>query len=164
MQNHLNAFSEHAIKYTIHRNRSQSLNKSFAMIVCRSTRIYRWEEIYREGSDGYWEKKPFSLTTFLHVPCHGISWQNPKSIVLPNWVLITMDCDGMIPYSMVKRLITMAVIGTEEDDDNKAPVYVKGVKNANGWWIYSIATIWSLRPWMLIIDSLNNLDVTKRNI
>ena len=33
----------------------------------------------------------------------------------------------MIPYSMIKRLIT-AVIGAEENDDNKAVVYVKGRK------------------------------------
>jgi len=33
--------------------------------------------------------------------------------------------DEMIPYSMAKRLITMAVIGAEENDDNKALVYVK---------------------------------------
>ena len=34
----------------------------------------------------------------------------------------------MIPYRMVKHLITMAVIGVEENDDNKALVYVKGFK------------------------------------
>ena len=40
----------------------------------------------------------------------------------------------------VKRLITMAVIGVEENDDYKAPVYVIDLKNANDWLIYSIAT------------------------
>ena len=30
------------------------------------------------------------------------------------------------PYSMAKRLITMTVIGAEENDDNKVFVYVKG--------------------------------------
>ncbi|KYN29138.1 hypothetical protein ALC57_01427 [Trachymyrmex cornetzi] len=29
----------------------------------------------------------------------------------------------MIPYSEAKRLITMAVIGVEENDDNKALIY-----------------------------------------
>jgi len=33
----------------------------------------------------------------------------------------------MIPYSMVKRLITMVVIDIEEND-NKALIYVKGFK------------------------------------
>jgi len=31
-----------------------------------------------------------------------------------------------ISYSMMERLITMAVIGMEENDDNKDLVYVKG--------------------------------------
>ena len=48
-----------------------------------------------------WEKEPFSLITFLRVPCHEISWQNQKSIALPGLVLITMEWeDGMIPYSI----------------------------------------------------------------
>ena len=34
----------------------------------------------------------------------------------------------------------MAVIGVEENDDNKTVVYVKGFKNVNSWLIYSIAT------------------------
>jgi len=33
--------------------------------------------------------------------------------------------DGIIPYSMVKRLIMMTVIGAKEDDDNKAFIYIK---------------------------------------
>jgi len=38
---------------------------------------------------------------------------------------------GMVPYSMAKRLITMAVADTEEDDDdddddNETLVFVKG--------------------------------------
>ena len=41
-----------------------------------------------------------------------------------------MEEYGMIPYSMTKRLIIMAVIA-EENDDNKALVYVKGHENAN---------------------------------
>jgi len=37
------------------------------------------------------------------------------------------------PYSMAKRLITIAVTGTEEgdDDDNEALVYVKEFKKKN---------------------------------
>ena len=36
--------------------------------------------------------------------------------------------DRMIPYSIVKRLITMVVIDIEENDDNEAFIYVKGFK------------------------------------
>ena len=94
------------------------------LIVC--TRIYRWKEIYCERSDDI-EKRNHSLITFLHVPCYGISWQNPKKTVLPGWVHGLQWEDRMIPYSMVKRLITMVVIGIEEND-NKALIYVKGFK------------------------------------
>jgi len=45
--------------------------------------------------------------SWLSAYYHGLRWE-----------------DGMIPY-MMKRLITMAVIA-EEDDDNKALIYVKG--------------------------------------
>ena len=48
--------------------------------------------------------------------------------------------DGIIPYSMEKSLITLAVIGAEENDDNRALEYDKRFKNANGWLIYSVAT------------------------
>jgi len=44
-------------------------------------------------------------------------------------VQITIDCNGkIIPYSMAKQLITMAIVDTEEDDDHddEAPIYVKG--------------------------------------
>jgi len=38
-----------------------------------------------------------------------------------------MDCNGKTGCNMAKRLITMAVAGTEEDDnDNETLVYVKG--------------------------------------
>jgi len=33
--------------------------------------------------------------------------------------------DGMAPYSMTKRLITIVVTGIEEDGNNEALVYVK---------------------------------------
>ena len=56
--------------------------------------------------------------------------------------------NGMIPYSMTKRVITMAVIGAEESDDNKPLIYVK---NVNDWLIYSIATTQPFRPQMLIM-------------
>ncbi|KYN12206.1 hypothetical protein ALC57_15629 [Trachymyrmex cornetzi] len=52
---------------------------------------------------------------------HGLQWE-----------------DGTIPYSMVKRLITMAVIGTEECDDNKTLVYVKTVD-----FVCTTADVWS---------------------
>ena len=87
------------------------------------TRIYRWKEIYREGSDGV-EKRNHSLIIFLHMPwnfltksekdCaswlshHGLQWE-----------------ERMIPYSMLKRLITIVVIDVKENDDNKALIYVK---------------------------------------
>ena len=61
--------------------------------------------------------------SWLSVYRHGLQWE-----------------DGMIPYSMAKHLITMAVIGSEESD-NKIIVYVvKDMKNANDWLMYSIAT------------------------
>jgi len=41
---------------------------------------------------------------------HGLQWE-----------------DGIVPYNTTKRLITMAVAGTEENDnDNETFVYVKG--------------------------------------
>jgi len=91
------------------------------LIVC--TWIYRWKEIYREGSDGV-EKRNHSLITFLHATefldkiqkglrflsvCHGLRWED------------------RIPYSMMKRLIIMVVIDTEEND-NKSLIYIKGFK------------------------------------
>jgi len=39
-----------------------------------------------------------------------------------------LQWEDMIPYSMVKRLITIAVIGVEENNDNNALEYVKGFK------------------------------------
>jgi len=69
------------------------------LITC--TRIYRWKEIYREGSDDV-EKRSHSLITFLHTmefldkirkglcflsACHhGLHWEDT------------------IPYSIVKRM------------------------------------------------------------
>ena len=37
--------------------------------------------------------------------------------------------DEMIPYNMTKRLITKAIISVEENDDNKALIYVRDIKN-----------------------------------
>jgi len=48
---------------------------------------------------------------WLNACHHGLQWQ-----------------DRMIPYSMMKRLIAMAVIGVEENDDNKILVHVKRLK------------------------------------
>jgi len=42
----------------------------------------------------------------------------------------------MIPYSMVKRLIIMIVSGVEENDDNKALIYVKGFRKCE--WLADI--------------------------
>jgi len=97
------------------------------------------------------EKQSYFLITFLHVSCHGISWQNPKRTALSDWVLVIMDCMGRQNDSIqqVKCLITIAIIDVEENDDNKALVYVKGFKKRE-WLIYSIAT-WPLRSWMLIM-------------
>jgi len=41
----------------------------------------------------------------------------------------------MVPYSMTKRLITIAVTGTEENDDydNEALIYVKELKKKKMW-------------------------------
>ncbi|KYN10029.1 hypothetical protein ALC57_17844, partial [Trachymyrmex cornetzi] len=77
---------------------------------------------------------------------HGLQWE-----------------DGTIPYSMVKRLITMAVIGVEECDDNKALVYVKGREKRE--WLADILDsdnliIETLDADYKDIDSLHNLDVT----
>jgi len=51
------------------------------------------------------------FASWMSVCHHGLQWE-----------------DRMIPYSMVERLITMAVIGIEGDDNNKIVVYVKGFK------------------------------------
>ncbi|KYN10283.1 hypothetical protein ALC57_17580, partial [Trachymyrmex cornetzi] len=77
---------------------------------------------------------------------HGLQWE-----------------DGTIPYSMVKRLITMAVIGVEECDDNKALVYVKGREKRE--WLVDILDsdnliIETLDADYKDIDSLHNLDIT----
>jgi len=45
---------------------------------------------------------------WLNAYHHGLQWE-----------------DEMIPYSMMKCLITIAVIDAEERDDNKVLVYVK---------------------------------------
>jgi len=96
------------------------------LIVC--TRIYRWKEIYREGSDGV-EKWNHFLVTFSHAifltksekDC--ISWLNACYYGLHG---------KMIPYSMVKCLITMIVIGVEENEITIRLSYtLKNLKNAN---------------------------------
>ncbi|KYN13991.1 hypothetical protein ALC57_13821 [Trachymyrmex cornetzi] len=77
---------------------------------------------------------------------HGLQWE-----------------DGTIPYSMVKRLITMAVIGAEECDDNKALIYVIGREKRE--WLADILDsdnliIETSDADYKDIDSLHNLDVT----
>jgi len=54
----------------------------------------------------------------------------------------------MIPYSMMKRLITMAVIGVEEDD-NMTFVYIKGYEKRE--WLLDILNSVDLRLWILIM-------------
>jgi len=94
--------------------------------------IYRWKEICHERS-GSIEKRDHSLTlhfceppylltesekfyaSWLIVNHHGLQWKN-----------------GMVSYNMTKRLITIAMTGTEEDedddDDNETLIYVKEFK------------------------------------
>ncbi|KYN03591.1 hypothetical protein ALC62_05555, partial [Cyphomyrmex costatus] len=57
----------------------------------------------------YLTKSEKYCASWLGAYHHGLQWE-----------------DGMIPYSMTKRLITMAVIDAEWNGDNKAIVYVKG--------------------------------------
>ena len=63
----------------------------------------------------------------------------------------------MIPYSLMKRLITMAVIGAEKNDDNKAFIYMK---NVNGILDSDDSTIKTLDADYEDIDSIHNLDIT----
>ncbi|KYQ58525.1 hypothetical protein ALC60_02475, partial [Trachymyrmex zeteki] len=75
---------------------------------------------------------------------HGLQWE-----------------DGMIPYNIVKRLIT--IIGAEENDDNKSLVYVKGSEKRQ--WLADILdsddlTIKTLDADYEDIDSLRNLNIT----
>ncbi|KYN10797.1 hypothetical protein ALC57_17062, partial [Trachymyrmex cornetzi] len=77
---------------------------------------------------------------------HGLQWE-----------------DGIIPYTIVKRLIIMAIIGVEENDDNKALVYVKGCEKRE--WLADVLdsdnlTIETLDADYKDIDSLHNLDIT----
>ncbi|KYN17842.1 hypothetical protein ALC57_09881 [Trachymyrmex cornetzi] len=74
--------------------------------------------------------------------------------------------DETILYSMitmVKRLIIMTVIGAEENDDNKALVYVEGLEKHE--WLVGILgsddlTIESLDADYEDIDSLRNIEIT----
>ena len=112
-------------------------SKSIA-VVCGCARIYRWKEIYREKS-GDVEKRSHSLSHF-HMS-HAMEFLDKirKELhflakCLSPW--IAMGRWDNPPYSIV-RLITMAVIVTEEDDNNKALVYVKGCEKRK-WWIATI--------------------------
>jgi len=49
--------------------------------IYRSARIHRWEKICRKRSGG--AEKSFSYIIFLRALYHGISLENPKSLVLP---------------------------------------------------------------------------------
>ncbi|KYM98822.1 hypothetical protein ALC62_10452, partial [Cyphomyrmex costatus] len=94
----------------------------------------------------YLTKSEKYCASWLGAYHHGLQWE-----------------DGMIPYSMTKRLITMAVIGAEWNGDNKAIVYVKGREKRQ--WLADILdsddlTIETLDVDYEDIESLNNLDVT----
>lgn len=90
-----------------------------------------------------------SRASYLGVHHHGLLWE-----------------DGMIPYSMAKRLITTAVIGTEDDGMSSPPVYVKGCQKRE--WLADMLdndereniTIQTLDADYEDIESLNNLDAT----
>jgi hypothetical protein len=103
---------------------------------------------------------PWSLLTKFDKSCaswlirnhHGLRWE-----------------DGNVPYSMMKPLITSAVLGEEEDeDDDEMPtlVYVKGCQKRE--WLVDLLenyarknlTIETLDADYEDVESLNNLDVT----
>jgi len=73
---------------------------------------------------------------FSHIFASPISWDplTESKKFYASWLIANYYGlqwkDGMVPYSMTKRLITIAVTGTEEDDDddNEALVYVKKLK------------------------------------
>ncbi|KYN14453.1 hypothetical protein ALC57_13340, partial [Trachymyrmex cornetzi] len=143
---------------------------SFAMAVPMFVDLQRfivWKEIYnvkevamlRKGailslshyiftcpmSWSFLTKSEKYCASWLSAYYHGLQWEH-----------------GTIPYSMVKRLITMAVIGAEECDDNKALVYVKGREKRE--WLADIfdsdnLIIETLDADYKDIDSLHNLDV-----
>ncbi|KMQ91626.1 hypothetical protein RF55_8481 [Lasius niger] len=78
-----------------------------------------------------------------------------------------MDCNGNVPYSFAQRLITTAVIGIiqKEEEDESSLVYVKGHEKRE--WLTDILDdvgngfiIETLDADYEDIDALNNLDVT----
>lgn len=91
-------------------------------------------------------KSDKSCASWLIAYHHGLRWK-----------------DGMIPYSMAKRLITSAVCNTEEDNDNVI-IYVKGPQKRD-WLLDMLDTdegiyIKTLDADYEDIESLNNLDVS----
>jgi len=90
-------------------------------------------------------KSERSCASWLIANHHGLQWE-----------------DGIIPHSMAKRLITTAVIGTEDDN---ALVYVKGHEKRE--WLRNLLQddakddiiIETLDADYEDIESLNNLDV-----
>jgi len=91
--------------------------------VCGSAMIHRWKEICCEDSNSA-KRELFSHITFLQTQCHGSYWQDPER--LPGWLLIhgLQWEDGMVPYSMAKHLITMAIVDTEKNDDDDDEVFI----------------------------------------
>jgi len=63
---------------------------------------------------------PFSHITFLGVPYHMRSSYRIRKVlcfIVDCKSPCKLDCNGKVPYSMAKCLITMAVTKTEEDDN-----------------------------------------------
>lgn len=94
-------------------------------------------------------KSDKSCASWLIANHHGLRWE-----------------DGNVPYGMAKRLITSAVLGTEEDDETSTLVYVKGCQKRE-WLVDLLENL--ARENLIIetldadyedIESLNNLDVT----
>jgi len=65
-------------------------------------------------------KGPFSHIAFLQIQSWKLLTRSENSCA--SWLIVYHHElqweDGMIPYTIAKRMITMAVIGIEKDDDN----------------------------------------------
>jgi len=62
------------------------------------TRIYRWKEIYREGSDGV-EKWNYFVVTFLHVPWNFLITSEKElrflAECLSSWIVMGRQDDSI---------------------------------------------------------------------
>jgi len=62
------------------------------------------KEICCEGSSDA-EKWSYSFSLYFYMPhAMEISWEDPKSLVLPGWVLITMDCNGKTKWYNMRNV------------------------------------------------------------